>query len=137
LKALGKTISINRAELVLKVVNGTETPYAPIPQLKIYRWDIANRSQFLPDENPSDPRYIGGGFIGGFYDKAHTEYVFNMTGYIQDILNGKTKNYGTFLTSTDFTNGSALLSKLGRSVTGGATNVTYKAKLRIYYTDLK
>jgi hypothetical protein len=137
IKELGKNIAINRAELVLKVVNGTETPYAPISQLRIYRWDIANRPQFLPDENPSDPRYIGSRFIGGFYDKTHTEYVFNMTGYLQDLLNGKTINYGTFLTSNDFTNGSAVISKLGRSVTGGAANVSYKAKLRIYYTDLK
>lgn len=137
IKALGKNIAINRAELVLKVVNGTETPYPPIAQLRVYRWDIANRPQFIPDENPGDPRFIGAGFVGGFYDKKNTEYVFNMTGYIQDLLNGKTKNFGTFLTPTDFSNGIATISKLGRSATGGAANVTYKAKLRIYYTDLK
>ncbi len=137
LKAIGSNIAINRAELILKVVNGTETPYTPIPRLRAFRWDIAERRQFLPDENSNDPRYLGAGYIGGYYDSTHHQYVFNFTGYIQDLLNGKTKNYGTFITTSDFSNPGNALNELGRSVTGGGAHITYKAQLKIYYTDLK
>ncbi|MEO5909643.1 MAG: DUF4270 family protein [Pelobium sp.] len=143
LKTLGTNIAINRAEIVLKIDQGSETPYIPIPRLRIYRWDIANRPQFLPDEIPGEPRSTG--VIGGFYNAAKKEYVFNCPGYIQDLLSGRLKNYGTFITTTDFTRSFynilqpqpvSTLSQPARSVTGGGTNVTYRTFLRVYYTNL-
>lgn len=135
LKALGNNIAINRAEIVLRIDKGTETPYTPIPRLRIYRWDIANRPQLLPDESTADARYTG--LVGGYYNTAKKEYVFNCPGYIQDLLSGRLKNYGTFITTTDFTSPGATLSQPSRSVTGGGTNVTYRTLLRVYYTNLK
>lgn len=136
LKALGENVAINRAELILKVVNGSETPYKPISRLRAFRWDIAERPQYIPDENPNDFRNLGQGFIGGFYNSATKSYVFNFTGYVQDLINGKTKNYGTFITVSDFTSSGSIFDVAARSLTGGG-NVTYKAQLKIYYTDLK
>ncbi len=136
LKLLGNNIAINRAELILQVVNGTETPYKPIPLLRSFRWDIAERPQYIPDESPNDPRNIGAGFIGGFYNSTTKSYIFNYTGYIQDLISGKTKNYGTFITTSDFTNPRSILNAPGRSQAGGS-NASYKVKLKIYYTDLK
>lgn len=136
LKSLGSNIAINRAELILQVVSGTETPYKPIPRLRTFRWDIAERPQYIPDENPNDPRNFGAGYIGGFYNSTTKSYVFNYTGYIQDLVSGKTKNYGTFITTSDFTSAVGALSEPGRTQTGGS-NPTYKVKLKIYYTDLK
>lgn len=136
LKSLGSNIAINRAELILQVVSGTETPYKPISRLRTFRWDIAERPQYIPDENPNDPRNFGPGYIGGYYNSTTKAYVFNFTGYIQDLVSGKTKNYGTFITTSDFTSAISGLSEPGRSQTGG-TNPTYKVKLKIYYTDLK
>jgi hypothetical protein len=136
LKSLGSNIAINRAELILQLENGTETPYKPISRLSVFRWDIAERPQYIPDENPRDPRNLGSGYIGGYYNSVNKTYVFNFTGYIQDLLNGRTKNYGTFITTSDFTNPRSILNELGRAKTGGSS-VNNKVKLKIYYTDLK
>lgn len=144
IKSLGTNIAINRAELELKVVNGTDAPYAPIPQLKMFRWDIAHRPKFVPDEDPSDARYIGAGYIGGYYNAVTKSYLFNLTGYIQDLMSGRTLNYGTFITTSSTSSSGGYGSELafdpftlGRAVLGGANNPTYKVRLKIYYTDLK
>lgn len=145
IKSLGNNVAINRAELELKVVNGSDAPYAPLQQLKIFRWDIAHRPKFVPDENPSDARYIGAGYIGGYYNSVTKSYLFNLTGYIQDLMSGRTQNYGTFITTSSTSSPSGYGGELsfdpftlGRAVTGGANNTTtYKARLKIYYTDLK
>ena len=147
LKALGTNISINRAELILKVVSGTETPYKPISRLRIFRWDIAERILPIPDEIPGEPRSLPYNY--GIYNKINKTYTFNITGYVQDLLNGRTKNYGTFITSVDFTRQEAIrsvtktltgfttgLEQPGRTVVGG-NNPSFKTQLKIYYTDLK
>ncbi len=135
LKALGTNVSINRAELIfyndISPANGS---YDPISRLRTYRWDIANRPQLVPDESPSDFRYLGPGFVGGYSN--NNSYVFNFTGYIQDLMNGKLKDFGTFITPSDFTTASGL-NVLGRSIVGGGSNTTYKVKLRVFYTDQK
>lgn len=137
LKSLGKNIAINRAELVFTVDGSpANASYNPISRMRIYRWDIANRPQRLPDENQADPRYMGPGFIDGFYNKDKKTYTFNLTGYIQDLISGRTKDFGTFITANDYTATDAL-STLGRSVIGGGDNSTYKVKLRVFYTDQK
>jgi hypothetical protein len=144
LKTLGTNISINRAELILKVVNGTETPYKPMARLRIFRWDIAERILPIPDESPVDPRSLPINY--GVYNKTNKSYTFNVTAYIQDLLNGRTKNYGTFITSVDFSGIKQItptligytrgLEQPGRTVVGGA-NPSFKTQLKIYYTDLK
>lgn len=137
LKQLGTNITINRAELVFYTDNmPANTTLNPITRLRTYRWDIANRPQLVPDESPNDPRYLGPGFIGGYYVAATKSYVFNFTGYVQDLISGKLKNYGTFINPSDFSAATGL-STLGRSIVGGGSNVTYKVKLRILYTDQK
>lgn len=136
LKALGTNVTINRAELIFTIKSGTETPYAPLPRLRVYRWDIANRPQFVPDESSNDPRFIGAGFVGGFYSSPTKTYVINLTGYIQDLMSGRTKNYGTFISPSD-TNAANVFNSLGRSVTGGGINPDYKVKLKVFYTDQK
>lgn len=144
IKSLGTNVAINRAELELKVVDGTNTPYVPIKQLKIFRWDIAHRPKFIPDEDPSDARYIGAGYIGGYYNSVTKSYLFNLTGYIQDLMSGRTQNYGTFITTSNTSTQGGYGTELtfdpftlGRAVIGGANHSTYKARLKIYYTDLK
>lgn len=136
LNTLGTNITVNRAELVFYVDNPANENYDPLSRLRTYRWDIAQRPQLVPDESPNDPRYLGPGFIGGFYNSNNKSYTFNFTGYIQDLISGKMKNYGTFIMPTNFTPESAL-NVLGRSVVGGGSNTNYKVKLRVFYTNQK
>ncbi|HEX7367107.1 MAG TPA: DUF4270 domain-containing protein [Pelobium sp.] len=138
LKALGENVTINRAELVFYIENPqTNNSYAPLSRLRTYRWDIAQRPQYIPDESPSDPRNLGSGFVGGFYNSTTTSYTFNFTAYIQDLMSGRIKNYGTFILPSDFANPQGSLNILGRSVVGGGNNANYKVKLRVFYTDQK
>jgi hypothetical protein len=146
LKSLGSNISINRAELILTVEAGTQIPYKPLPRLRIYKWDIANRPVFLADESPFDGRNFGINLIDGIYNRTSNKYVFNITNHIQDLLIGKSKDYGTFISTTEYgatsnpnleiSNSSNVLNNLRRSVVGGSTS-NYKIQLKVYYTDQK
>ena len=135
INALGSKIIINKAQLIVRVIDGSQTPYKPIPLIKSYRWDIANRPQLLPDESANDPRNIGAGFIGGLYNSNNKSYVFNITAYVQDLLIGKS-DYGTFISAINFTDPKSQASSLGRSVLGGGSG-NYKMLLKVYYTDQK
>lgn len=136
LKLLGTQVLVNRAQLIIKVIEGTQTPYTPLPLLKAYKLDIANRPQLLPDENPNDPRNLGPGYIGGLFNKNNNEYVFNITGYIQDLLKNKT-DYGTYITAINYANNQrSNASTLKRAIVGGGSG-NYKMKLKVFYTNQK
>jgi hypothetical protein len=137
LQLLGTKILVNRAQLIIKVIKNTETPYAPLPVLKMYKLDIANRPQLLPDENPNDPRNIGAGYISGLFNNNTNEYVLNVTGYVQDLLNNK-PDYGAYITTINYAadqqrNNAATIK---RTIIGGGLG-NYKMKLKVYYTDQK
>jgi hypothetical protein len=146
LKTLGTNLSINRAELILTIEAGSETPYKPLPRLRLYKWDIANRPVYLADESPYDSRNFGVNLIDGNYNVGQKQYVFNITNHVQDLLVGRTKDYGTFLTTTEYgatsnpnleiTNTFNVFNGIRRSVVGGVIP-NYSVKLKVYYTDQK
>ncbi|MBW4888344.1 DUF4270 domain-containing protein [Mucilaginibacter sp. HMF5004] len=138
--------SINQAELRITPVAGSGIPYAPLPRLTMYKYDIAHQRALIPDAYSSDPRFLGLGYFGGFFDKYHQSYSFIVTGYIDDLLRGKLKDYGTFIAAGDTTGvstGGASISFAsspqiyGRSVIGGGKNTAgYKMKLNILYNKV-
>lgn len=143
LKKLGKNIAVNRAELIFTVEEPQqETSLSPLNQLRIYSWDLAHQPALIPDENPSDARYLGSGYVGGVYNSTKKIYVLNVTGYIQDLFRKKYPNYGTYITTYDFYGQTGRLSAPGMTVLiGGGANqpqdIDKKVKLKIYYSDLK
>lgn len=137
-------IAINKAELVIDLSAGTDIiPYGAAPRLALYRYDIAERRQNLPDNNTTgDNRAFGESIFGGYYNAVTRQYTFVVTSYIQDLLNGKTKDYGTFLAPTPSTE-----FEIFPSVGSGARSVigSFKKtpapgdnliKLNIYYTKI-
>ena len=137
--------SINRAELRLTPVTGTTIPFAPLPRLTLYRFDIANQRTVVPDAYAGDPRYLGIGSFGGLFDTYHQSYSFVITGYIEDLLRGKLKDYGTYIAPGDTTGlytGSATIGISnsaqidGRTVLGGSKTSPYKMKLNILYNKV-
>lgn len=103
--AVGKAV-INKAELVIDVSAGSDPiPYGPAPRLALYRYDIAGRRQNVPDNDSytqaggGDPRAVGEVF-GGYFNPVTRQYIFVVTSYIQDLLDKKTVDYGTFLAPT-------------------------------------
>ncbi|MEJ7557184.1 MAG: DUF4270 domain-containing protein [Pedobacter sp.] len=139
-------IVINRAELVVNVANGTDAlPYAPARKLILYRNDIAgNRLNLIDYSNPqnsNNPKYVGPDrAINGFYDATNKRYLFVLTSYLQNLIDGDTEDYGTFLSVTGFDEANltpsiltARRSVINTTTPGSGNNAI---KLNIYYTKV-
>jgi hypothetical protein len=139
-------IVINRAELVVNVANGTDvSPYAPAKKLILYRNDIAGNRLNLVDystsTNSTNPKYVGADrAINGFYDATNKRYLFVLTSYLQNLVDGDTEDYGTFLSVKGFdeTTLTPSIFTAGRSVINTSTPGTgnNSIKLNIYYTKV-
>ncbi len=140
LKELGN-ITINKAELIVTVVGGTDN-YKPSPRLLLYTTDIANQRQFIPDFGTNPAVGLNDLEFGGFYDTKNKRYKFVVTTFLQDILAGKSKQYDTFMAPVNIT-----YSRQSGPVTSGTTasravlgsgksGVTYKMKLNIFYSKI-
>lgn len=130
IRALGK-IAINKAELVVYVEPGTETIFKPLPRLTLYRTDIAGQRQIADQVS----------YLGTPYDTDKKRYVFNVSSYIQNLVNGKDKQYNTYIAPVDVNflntqaaNISPVLTTAARSVLAGNNHENLKIKLNIYYT---
>ena len=140
-------IAINKAELVIDLSSGSDiAPYGSAPRLSLYRYDIAERRQNLPDNDAGsansapDPRNRG--VFGGYFNPLTKQYIFVVTGYFQDILDGKTKDYGTFLAPIPINEFEVFpsISTGARSVIGSFKKTPAAGdnlmKLNIYYTKI-
>jgi hypothetical protein len=145
---IGSKIVINKAELVVDISNGADSiPFKIAPRLALYRYDIAEQRQQIPDNNPynassnptGDVRTASSGFaaaFGGYYNYTKKSYTFVITNYIQDLVDGKTVDYGTYLAPTSYTefNVFPFPTSAGRAVIGSFNNTANrKIRLNIYY----
>lgn len=140
-------IVINRAELVVNISNGSDVaPFAPARKLSLYRNDIAgqrvNLTDYTPPSNSSgNPKYVGEiGSVIGRYDSVNKRYMFLLTSYLQELIDGTTEDYGTYLSITgyDQTSLSPTVTSPSRSIipTVNAANGDKAIKLNIYYTKV-
>jgi hypothetical protein len=145
-KSLGgsNSVVINRAEIVLSPVPGSDIPAYLTPQIKLslYKYDIAHQRTTIEDATPTDPRSYTVGLFGGFYSPTTMNYHFLVTSYLQDLLNGKTVDYGTYIAPIDYTNTSgvdvaATPETAGRTVAVGSSKTSpYRIKLNVIYTTI-
>ncbi len=144
-KQLIGNASLNRAELIITPVAGTQIyPFLPAPRLTMYRLNVAKQRVLLPDagfvfNGQTDHRFLSVLGFGGYYNLTKNEYHFVITGYIQDLISGKTIDYGTFLAPADLYNSTieyatGSIQTAGRLVAGGDKTSAYKMKLNIIYT---
>jgi len=146
ISSLGQIV-VNRAELVITPSPQSTIPFSQLPKLTMYRYDIAHQIVQMQDATPGDPRYIGVTTFGGYYSRSVNSYHFVITGYVQDLINGKVKDYGTYLAPVDTTNKSSVditptTQIAGRLVAVGtpasnSPNYPYRIKLNIIYTKIK
>ena len=141
-------IVINRAELVVNIANGTDVaPFTPAPRLALYRLDIAKQRANIPDndaptQTSGNPyKYAGSELaFGGFYDSTNKRYIFTVTSYLQDLIDGTTQDYGTYLSVSSLTefNISPSISSAARSVinTKAPASGNKGIELKIYYTKV-
>ena len=140
----GKAI-INKAELIVDLSSGTYAyPFNAPQRLSLYRWDIAGLPVNVPDRDQStqsyagDPRALEDPIFGGYYDAINNRYVFNVKAYVQDLIDNKKVDYGTFIAPASLTDFQVLpsASSAARAVIGSFGNATNRLKLNIYYTKI-
>lgn len=147
---IGSKILINKAQLVIDINNDADSIPFKIPKrLTLYGTDIAGSRIKIADNNPysstntsGDIRVYNSGiaFLGG-YNTTQKTYVFNVTNHIQDIIDGKIIDYGTYLAPTDDTDDGYDLFpypvSAGRAVIGSFNNTdNRKIRLNIYYVKV-
>lgn len=150
LKSLNSTLGkivVNRAELVVTPSPGSTIPLKQLPKLTMYKYDIAHQIVELEDANSTDARYISPGVFGGYYARATNSYHFVVTGYVQDLIDGRTTDYGTFLAPIDTASKTTVAVAPTTQMTGrliavgtpakGSPNYPYRIKLNIIYTKIK
>ena len=140
LKSLGN-ITINKAELILTVVGGTDQ-IKPAQRLLLYQTDIAKQRQFIPDFGTNPVVSMTDLDFGGFYDSTNKRYKFVVTTYIQDILRGRLKQYDTYIAPVGLNynrqtgplpSGATATSAV---IGSGKSGVSYKMKLNIIYSKI-
>jgi hypothetical protein len=140
LKSLGN-ITINKAELVVTVVGGTDQ-FKPAQRLLLYQTDIAKQRQLVQDFATNPAFSLTDLDFGGFYDSSNKRYKFVITTYIQDMLRGRTKQYDTYIApvainynrqSGPLPSGATATSAV---IGSGKAGVSYKMKLNIIYSKV-
>jgi hypothetical protein len=139
--SLGKIV-VNRAELVVTPDPGSIIPFRPLPKLTMYKYDIAHQLTELEDATSGDVRFISAAIFGGYYVSTLNSYHFVITGYIQDLIDGRTTDYGTFLAPVDTINKTSVdisptTQTAARLVAVGSNKSSpYHIKLNIIYTKI-
>lgn len=148
-----RNIAVNKAELVLYVNNdpGDELGIQA-PRLTLYREDIAGQRQPIPDgdSRTSNNGYAGDGrslwyrygnwrAFGGNLNESEKRYVFYVTSYIQDLLQGKINGNEFFIAPVAASDNTVpyypVLNAGGRAVISNGEGTGLKMKLNIYYTQ--
>jgi hypothetical protein len=113
----------------------------------MYKYDIAHQIVELQDASTSDARFLGASTFGGYYTPSLKSYHFVITGYIQDLIDGKTKDYGTFIAPVDTINKQTVdinpttqiagrLIGVGTETNKNSPNYPYRIKLNVIYTKI-
>jgi hypothetical protein len=131
-------IAINKAELVVTPDENTTGVFLPPFQLSLGNVDVKNQLIYTSNVIQFVP-FDGSGGSGGFsigYNSTDKKYTFNITNYVQNILNGKTANDSFVMTpyyavaSATGTNGIFISHPNLRRMVINNKNV----KLNIYYS---
>jgi hypothetical protein len=133
-------ISINKAELVVTATDAADNIFKPAPRLTLYQLDIAGQRRPVPDNAIGiDNRFLDERIFGGFYNATSKTYTFNITSYIQDLINKPIVQYDTFIAPIDLpltgrSNISPSATTAARAVLGGKDHPQSPIKLKITYT---
>jgi hypothetical protein len=140
MKTVGGDVVINRAELIISPAPGSTIPFAPLPRLALYQYDLAKQRVYIQDASPTDPRSFGTAAAGGYYITQQQQYHFLLTAYIQDLMSGRTTDYGAFIGPVYPSATASFVSTAqndGRTVAVGYDKTSpYSIILNIFYTKV-
>lgn len=83
--------ALAKAELVVPVAGAFHDTYVPPDQLFAFRKSADGEDLLVPDQ------ISGQGMVGGLYDAASGSYRFNLTRWVQGVINGTYPNTGLAL----------------------------------------
>ena len=118
-------ITINKAEVEITVADSSTDHYDAPAKLLLLAVDSAGNPLFLADQ------FQGSSYYGGDYNSSTRKYKFNIAYYLQNVLTGKTKDYGLYLAVSG---GSV---QANRAIIYGGTSTISKMKLNLFYTKPK
>ena len=116
--------AVSKAELVIPVKEPFNAAWYPPTSLFVFRKTDSGTDAFLPDQFE---QFNG---IGGVFDEDNREYRFNITRYIQQVLNGTLENTGINIVA-----GNRGVS-VARAELMGQENLDRSAKLILTFTEL-
>lgn len=116
--------AVAKAELIFPVKEPFNAAWYPPTSLFVFRKTENGTDAFLPDQFE---QLYG---IGGVYDEDNKEYRFNITRYIQQVLNGTLENTGV-----DIVAGNRGVS-VARAELMGPENLDRSTKLILTFTEL-
>ncbi|MFB2117732.1 DUF4270 family protein [Parapedobacter sp. 2B3] len=148
-----RKIAVNKAELVLYTsADGTDEFGMHAPRLTLYREDIAGQRQPVPDGDSRTSSSSYGGdtrslwyrygnwrAFGGNIDEGEKRYIFHVTSYIQDLLQGKINSSEFFIAPVAASDSSIpyypVMNAGSRTVITNDPESGLRMKLNIYYTQ--
>ncbi len=120
----GLIYSINHAELIVQVADGSDDVYAVPDQMLLVTKEEDGTIIFIPDFNE------GLDHFGGELDAASKSYTFNIARYLHDLMIEEKEDRGLFMVVS----GSAV--QANRAILNSAANSTNKISLKLTYTKL-
>jgi hypothetical protein len=132
--ALANKILINQAELIIPVIQPIdETTYKAPDRIIVVAANSADHYVLTADN------YEGLSYFGGYYNSSKKEYHFNISKYVQSLINNFKNNpnfvdYGLYLSTSAFIANSTNTANRVVLAGGGKTN---RIKLKLTYTKLK
>lgn len=133
LKTFGKSgkIAINNATLTIKNAE-TDTTLQPPVKLTLVIVDTAGNVAFLVDETE------GTSYAGGYYNTKARTYQFRITRHMQQVVDGKIKNYDMYLMANDpsanvLVTNRVMLTGTNPQLPGFSAD---RVKLQVIYTKL-
>jgi len=127
-----QTVAINRAELILKVDQTTSQSnnYKCPDAIALLAVGVYKQELFVKDQYANSSV-----LFGGRYDATNKQYVFNISRQMQDIVDGKIKNYGFYLVTSDPAPAYILNrdDRPYRLVLGGPAHPIYKPVFKVTY----
>jgi len=118
--------AINKAELIFQIDTiASQVHKFPPPSQMLFTVVDSVGKEFLPKDYVFSPSFYGGGLL-----KDYT-YHFNITQHLQEIIDGKTGNYGFYLTPAKKNNeANRVVLKGSTSKTGIKLIITYSKYTR-------
>jgi hypothetical protein len=123
-------VGVLKAQLILKPEPGSYSPLLALPKQLIASQTDLNNGIGAPLTLSGQIQY--GNLITDYITGQNTQYSYDVTNYIKELLTIPTNQYGLILNIPSPAN----YTTFNRAVLGDKTNKNFSSKLIIYYISL-